>query len=120
MQLFGDAFAAWGCLVRWLSPSLVRLAWPEPNASISLTRETLIGGALVTVGRRALQTVAVALLFSLTHSAVQNRKSVKSEGGSEKSAGACSSCSSGLAMSVQEPAFPGSAPSAGKKNYSCG
>ena len=70
---------------------LVRLPWPEPNASISLTRETLISGALVTVGRRgsrrALQTVAVVLLFSLTHSAVQNRKSVQSEGGSEKSAG---------------------------------
>lgn len=59
--------------------------------------------------------VAVALLFSLTHSAVQNRKSVKSEGGSEKSAGPCSSCSSGLAMSAQEPAFLGSAPSAGEK-----
>lgn len=58
------------------------------NTSISLTRETLISGALVTVSRRgsrrALRTVAVALLFSLT---VQNRKSVKSEGRSEKSAG---------------------------------
>lgn len=61
----------------------------RPNANILLTRKTLISGALVTVGRRgsqrAPQTVAFALLFSLTHSAFQNRKSVKSEGGSNRS-----------------------------------
>lgn len=88
----------------------------RPNTSISLTRETLIGGALVIVARRgswrALQTVAVALLFSLT---VQNRKSVKSERRSEKSAGGAAHGALGWQCLCQSWLSPGSAPSAGKK-----
>lgn len=75
----------------WLKPFACQTCLERPNTNISLARKTLISGALVTVGRRgsqrAPQTVAFALLFSLTHSAVQNRKSVKSEGGSDRSAG---------------------------------
>lgn len=88
----------------------------RPNANISLTRKTLISGALVTVGRRgsqrAPQTVAFALLFSLTHSAFQNRKSVKSEGGSDRSAD-CTALGSPCPRRRQ--AFLGSTPTAGKK-----
>lgn len=72
-----------------MKPFACQTCLERPNANILLTRKTLISGALVTVGRRgsqrAPQTVAFALLFSLTHSAFQNRKSVKSEGGSNRS-----------------------------------
>lgn len=56
--------------------------------------------------------VAFALLFSLTHSAFQSRKSVKSEGGSDSSA----SCTAlGSPCPHRREAFLGSTPTAGKK-----
>lgn len=115
MQLLGDTFAAWGCLVKRLSPLLVRLAWPEPYSRISLTRETLIGGALVTVGRRgSLNACSCSSVFS--HSQCSSEQEIcKERGREQKICWWCSSYSSGLAMSTQELAFLGSAPSAGKK-----
>lgn len=56
--------------------------------------------------------VAFALLFSLTHSAFQNRKSVRREGGSNSSAG-CTAL--GSPCPHRRQTFLGSTPTAGKK-----